>query len=190
MIDTPSEPPAVQEHIIEQKLLECGLKAGGFSVKYEDYLQSIEIIITPEAGATPEHFGCIHEAAFPEVVSFADAEMYRRYMAYVDALFRPQMLADAEAELKKRGLWDNFPARDGYPTLADYARALEAHAGFAPGTMLRAEDSERVAFDPYDNQQFAAIDFERVGALLAVLVFASARNGFSMGFIGNDKVRE
>jgi hypothetical protein len=190
MIDTPTEPPPAQEHVIEQKLLECGLKVGGFSVKYEDYLQGIEVVITPEAGVTSDHFACIHEATFPDIVTFADGDMYRRYVAHLEEMFRPQVLADAEAELKKRGLWENFPTRDGYTTLADYARALEAHAGYAPGTMLRAEGSHRVAVDPTDRDLIAATNFERMAVLLAVLRFASARDGFTMAFIGNDKFHD
>jgi hypothetical protein len=190
MIDTPPEPPPAQEQVIERKLLACGLKAGGFSVKYQNSLQGIEVVITPEAGVTPDHFGCIHEAAFPDVVTFADGEMYHRYMAYLEDLFRPQVLADAEAELKKRGLWDGFPTRDGYSTLADYVRALEAHAGYTPGTMLRADGSDSVAVDPADRDLLAATDIERLAALLTVLKFASARDGFAMGFIGNDKIRD
>jgi len=190
MFDAPPEPPPSQEQVIEQKLVDCGLEAARFSVKYEDYLQGIEVVITPEAGVTPDHFRCIHEAAFPDIVTFTDSEMYHRYMAYLEELFRPQVLADAEAELKKLGLWDGFPTRDGYSNLADYTRALEAHAGHSPGTMLRAEGSDRVALDPTDRDLFTATDFERLAVLLTVLKFASAREGFAIGFVGNDKFRD
>ncbi len=190
MIDTPPEPPPAQEQVIERKLLACGLKASGFSVTYEDYLQSIEVVITPAAGATPDHFGCIHEAAFPEIVRFADGSMYQGYMAYVAELFRPQVMADAEAALKKLGLWERFPRREDYADLANFARALEAHAGFVPGTILRAEADTQIAVDPVDRNRLIEMDYERLATLLVVLNFASARDRFSIGFIGNDKVRE
>ena len=190
MIDTPPEPPPAQEQVIAQKLVACGLKAEGFTVRYEEELQSIEVVITLEAGATPNHFGCIHEAAFPEIVRFVDGTMYQDYMAYVAELFRPQVMADAEAELKKLSLWESFPRREEYADLADFARALEAHAGFAPGTILRAEADTQIAVDPVDRNLLIQMDYERLGTLLVVLKFASARDGFSIGFIGNDKVRE
>lgn len=190
MIDTPHEPPPSQEQVIERKLLDCGLKAGGVTVRYEDELQSIEVVITPEAGATPDHFGCIHEAAFPEIVTFAEGTMYQEYTAYVAELFRPQVMANAEAELKKLGLWESFPRREDYADLADFARALEAHAGFTPGTTLRAEADTQIAVDPVDRNLLIQMDYKRLATLLVVLKFASGRDGFSIGFIGNDKVRD
>ncbi|QDH34415.1 hypothetical protein [Porphyrobacter sp. YT40] len=190
MMDTPPEPPTAQEQLIESKLIGCGLKAGGFSVRYEDYLQSIEVRIMPVAGATPEHFGCIKEAAFPEIVTFEDGPMFMQYNEYLEELYRPQALADARAALDARGLLENFPAREDYATLADYARALEAHAGYAPGTMLQFEGDETLVFDPANNDLLAEADYERLAVLLNVIKFASARDGFTFGFIGNDKYRE
>lgn len=190
MIDTPPEPAAAQEQLIEEKLIGCGLKAGGFSVRYEDYLQSIEVVITPAAGATPEQFGCINEAAFPEIVTFEDGPMFTQYIEYLDELYRPQALADAQAALTEQGLLKNFPAREDFGTLADYARALEAHAGFAPGTMLRFDGDKVLVFGPPSNAMLADTDLERLSVLLAVVLYASARDGFTIGFIGNDKIRE
>ncbi|WP_086608983.1 hypothetical protein [Erythrobacter donghaensis] len=190
MIDTPPEPPAAQEQLIESKLIGCGLKAEGFSVRYEDYLQSIEVRITPAAGATPEHFGCIKEAAFPEIVTFEDGPMFAQYNEYIGELYRPQILAGAQTALAEQGLLENFPAREDYSTPADYARALEAHAGFAPGTMLRFEGDKTLVFSPANNDMLAEADYERFAVLLNVIIFASARDGFTFGFTGNDKYRE
>ena len=188
MMDTPPEPPPAQEQVIEQKLLDCGLKAGGFTVRYEDYLQSIEVVITPEAETTPDHFRCIHEAVFPKIVTFPDGDMYQRYMAYVGELFRPQVLADAEAGLKERGLWAGFPERSSSATLDDFAHALESHAGFKPRSVLRAEGDKAITVDPVDRNLFANVDYERLATLFVVLTFASARDGFAINIIGNDKV--
>lgn len=190
MIDMPPEPPPAQEQVIEQKLLACGLKSGGFTVRYEDYLQRIEVVITPAAGATPDHFGCIHEAAFPEIVTFEDRTMYQKYMAYVGELFRPQMLADLEANLRASGLWEDFPRREDYPLLADYARALEVHAGVEPGTAFRAENDKQLAFDPPLGDQAYAEFAERYSDLLMVGMYAAAMGDFSIGFTGNEKFRE
>lgn len=190
MIDTPPEPPFANEQVITQRLLECGLAAGGFTVRNENYLQSIEVVIAPAARVTAGHFPCIHEAAFPEIVTFEDGTMYQQYMAYVAELFRPQMLADSEAALKERGLWEGFPERRAFPTFADYVRALEAHAGFAPGSMLRAEGNDRVTLDPPDRDVLTKMDYERMAALFAVLHFAAVREGFPIGLIGDDKLRD
>lgn len=190
MIDTPPEPPAAQEEVIAAKLAECGLKAGGFTVRYEAELQGVEVLISPLAEATPAMFGCIHDATFPEFVRFEDLAAFRQFIAFQEELFRPQAMAEGEAELQKRGLWEGFPRREAHPDLPDLARALEVHAGFSPGTMLRAEAGIRIVIDPVDRNLWVQMDNERLAVLLVVLKFASARDRFSIGFIGNDKVRE
>ena len=190
MVDIPPEPPFADEQVITQRLLECGLAASGFTVRYEDELQSIDVVITPLAGVTAEQFPCIHTAVFPEIVTFEDGAMYQEYMAYVGELFRPQMLADIEAALRERGLWEGFPERGAFPTFADYVRALEAHAGFAPGSIVRAEGDNRLVFDPpRPNQDFAEFS-ERYSDLVTVAMYAAAKEDLSFGFIGNEKIRE
>ena len=190
MIDTPPEPTPSQEQVIERKLLDCGLKAGGFAVRYEDELQSIEVVIRSVAGAGLEHFACIREVAFPEIVTFEEPTMFQQYMDFEAELARPQVLADVEASLKERGLWDNFPARSRFATFAEYVQALEAHAGFTPGTILQVEGEGLVTVYPLREEPISAASTERVGVLLMVLHFASARDRFDIGLIGNDKVRE
>lgn len=190
MIDTPPEPPPAREHVIERRLLECGLKAGEFSIRYEDYLQSIEIVIAPAAQAKPEHFVCIREAAGYEIVTFEDAEMFGAYLRAMEERARPQLLADAETALKERGLWENFPQQSVYAAFADYLRALEIHAGFAPGTVLHAEGNQRVRLEPSSGVSFDEMSYERWAVLLAVLKYASARDGLSIGFVGNGLARD
>lgn len=190
MIDTPPEPPLAQEQVIEQRLLDCGLKAGGFTVRYEDYLQSIEIVVTPSAQAKPEQFVCIRDAAGYEIVTFEDAEMFGAYMRMMEEFARPQVLADAETALKERDLWENFPKRSDYAAFADYLRALEIHAGFAPGTVLQADGDQRMRLEPSSEELFDEVSYQRWTALLAVLIYASARDGFPIGLVGNDKFRE
>jgi hypothetical protein len=189
MIDTPPAPLPAQEQVIEQKLLDCGLKVEGFTVKYEDYLQSIEIVVTPNAGATSEDFACIREAAFPEIVRFEDLVMYGNYVAFQEELVRPQVLADAEAALRERGLWDEFPERAAFTSLKDYVRALEKHAGIAPGSTLRVE-GDRLIFDPPRVDEGYAVAATQYSVILMVMVYAAAKERLNLGFIGNDKFRE
>lgn len=103
MIDMPPVPPPSPEKVIEQRLIECGLDVSGVSVRYEDYLQSIEIVIRPTAGATADHFECIKNAAGYEIVTFEDREMYRAYSDYTAELARPEMLESLKAGLQERG---------------------------------------------------------------------------------------
>lgn len=177
-------PPSAHEQVIEQRLVECGLSRGGFSVKYEDYLQSIEIVITSAAGAREEHFPCIRQAVEHEIVSFADASMQKAYSDFETELLRPQMLESATAELKKRGLLKNFPDRSSFASLERYAQALERHSGLAPRSTLRVS-GEAILFDPPRGQtNFEDFD-KRYSKLVAVIMFASARGDFkAFGFIG------
>ncbi|MBA4046130.1 MAG: hypothetical protein C0471_17185 [Erythrobacter sp.] len=189
MIDTPPEPPPAQEQVIEQRLLDCGLKAGGFTVRYEDYLDGIEVVITPLAGATPDHFDCIRGSIYPEFVRFEDYAMYEQYMAYEADLVRPQVLAEVEAALKERDLWDGFPDRAAFASMGDYVRALEKHAGIAPGSALRVE-GDRLIFDPPRVDEGYAVAATQYSVILMVMVYAAAKERLNLGFIGNDKFRE
>lgn len=189
MIDTPPEPPPAQEQVIEQKLLDCGLKAGGFSVRYEDELQSIEVVITPAAEVLPEKFSCIREAAFPEIVTFEDRDMFGHYVAFEAELMRPQVLADSEAALKRYGFWEGFPRLGGFATLDGYAHALERHLGFASGSLFKVS-GDALTFDPPRDEFLAAGSFERYAPVMAAMAFASASDNAHFYFIGNDKVRE
>jgi hypothetical protein len=183
-------PPSAHEQVIEQRLVECGLSRGGFTVKYEDYLQSIEIVITSAAGARKEHFPCIRQAVQHEIVSFADNRMQKAYSEYETEMLRPQMLESATAQLKKRGLLNNFPVRDSFASLELYAQALERHSGLAPRSTLRVSGQTIVFDPPRDQTSFRDFD-KRYSRLLAVIMFATARGDFkNFAFIGNEAVAE
>ena len=188
MIDAPPEPPPSYEQVFEHQLVECGLDANGISVRYEDDLQSIEIVIRPSAGATASHFECIKKATGYEIVTFEDREMYAAYMQYTSELARPEMLEDLEGRLREKGLLEGFPERQNYETLADYAMALEKHGGVLPGSALRIA-GDTIYFDPpRDGQRpphFAEFS-ERYSDLLDVILFASVRDRLNFGFIGNE----
>jgi len=188
-MDTPPEPPPSPEQIIEQRLVDCGLDAHGLSVRYEDGLQSLEIVIASSAGATSKHFACIKEAAEHEIVTFEDGGMYSAYSKFTTELARPEMLAGSEKALKEAGLYEGFPEREAFETLEEYAVALEKHAGANPGSALRVS-GDGILFDPpRDAASYA--DFEdRYSNLIAVVAYASIRDRVGFGFIGNGAIAE
>jgi hypothetical protein len=190
MMDMPPEPPPALEQIIEQRLVDCGLGKSGFTVKYEDYLRSIEIVISPAAGATKDQFACIREATGNEIVTFADGAMYMAYLDFVSELVRPQVLETARSELEKRGLLAGFPKRESFDNLDRYAEALEVHSGLKSRSALRVE-GDSIAFDPsVKDQNFDAFS-KKYANLFAVINFAIARGDFkNFGFIGNEAVAE
>jgi hypothetical protein len=51
-MDALPEPPPQFEQVVIQKLSECGLRNGGFTVKYEGELQSFLVVVGKEAGAS------------------------------------------------------------------------------------------------------------------------------------------
>jgi hypothetical protein len=167
-------PPPADEQAIEQRLVVCGLSRDGFSVKYENYLQSIEIVIEPAAGAREDHFPCIRQAVQHGIVSFADTRMQRAYSNFEIELFRPQMLEIAKAELKKLRLLKNFPDPKSYANLELYAEALEQHSGLMPRSRLRVSGTEIVVEPPSVDSNFEDLR-DRYSSLMAVLMFASAR---------------
>lgn len=178
-------PPPAHEQVIEQRLVECGLRRDGFTVKYEGYLQSIEIVITRAAGVREDHFPCIRQAVEHEIVSFAEGRMQKAYSEFETELLRPQMLESATAELKKRGLLAEFPDRKRYANLELYAEALERHSGLAPRSSLKVSNMV-IVFDPPRSQSNLRDFDRRYSSLMAVIAFAAARGDAAFAFIGNE----
>lgn len=189
MIDMPAEPPPSHEQVIEQRLAQCRLNIGGVSVRYEDYLQSIEIIIRPTANATADHFECIKNAAGYEIVTFEDREMYKAYSDYTAELARPEMLESLKAGLQEKGLLEALPERANFESLDAYAKALEAHGGVAPGSVLRVSGDE-ILFDPPRDDKSPAAFLDHYSDLIGIIGYLSVRDGFGFAFIGNEQFAE
>ncbi|KGB57178.1 hypothetical protein FG91_00287 [Sphingopyxis sp. LC81] len=185
MIDMPQVPPPAYEQVLTQMLLECGLRNGGFTVKYEDDLQSVEIVIEKEAGASKAHFDCIKQAADYEIVTFKDPDLQQAYQDKVFEALRPQMLADARAELEKRGVLDGFPERSKFGSDRLFAEALEQQCGMLPGSFFVQSEWGLVGQPKLDSQ--SKVDQDRISCLMAAIMYVSAKGeSFEFGFIGNE----
>lgn len=184
-MDVIPEPPLPYEQVVTQKLLDCGLTDHGFTVKFEDYLQSYEVVIYRSANVAPDMYPCIRAAAGNEVVTFDDQELSSGYNAFLTELYRPKMIEDAEAELAKRGLLKGFPQRAEFLTDALFAEAIEVHCGLEKGEAIRPFGGA-LAFQPSPE---AVHDFnkfhERYSCLISAIMLVSARNEMRIGFIGN-----
>lgn len=184
MIDLPPE------QVIEQRLVECRLNPSGFTVKYEDGLKSIQIVIKPQAGVTAEQFGCIYEATNFEIVTFTDSRMFGDYTDYVTELFRPKMLEDARQSLDKIGKLEGFPARAAFANQKRFAEAIEVHCGILAGSALK-EFGDDIVFMPPPEEY---MDFERFTAtyscLTTAIMYVAAERELIVGFIGNEAIRE
>lgn len=184
MIDLPPE------QVIEQRLVECALNASGFTVKYEDYLHRFEIIIKPEAGATPDKFGCIHKAADLEIVTFSDQEMYRAYGDFTMELYRPKMLEDARLSLKKIGKLEGFPVRSSFENDKRFAEAVEVHCDIPPGVALKEFGDEIVFGPPLEEYQDLDKFMAKYSCLTTAIAYLAASQELSIGLIGNEAALE
>ncbi|WP_447765671.1 hypothetical protein [Sphingopyxis panaciterrae] len=185
MIDAPPALPPSQEQVIEQRLIECGLEVAGISVRYEDYLRSIEIMIRSTAGATTDHFECIRAAAGYEIVGFENRQMDQAYNDYISELARPQLLQSFKGRLQQRGLLEGFPERRNFENLAAYAKALEMHGGIAPGSALRSS-GDGILFSPPRDEKNPGDLVDRYSDLMAIIGYASALEDVKFGFVGNE----
>ncbi|MCP3735391.1 hypothetical protein M9979_10970 [Sphingomonas sp. RP10(2022)] len=186
MIDMPEVPPAY-EQVLTQKLIHCGLHHGGFTVKYERELQSVEIVIGQDAGAATKHFDCIREAAGHEIVTFENPELHQAYEDRVFKALRPKILADARAELERRGVLHSFPERSKFASDKLFAEALERQCGMKPGSFF-VESQSGLIGQPKPGRQSKA-DEERTACLMAAIMYVSAKGEpFKFGFVGNEAI--
>lgn len=183
------EPPPPYEHVITQKLVECGLSAQGLKVSYIDDFRSYEIVVSVSANARPEMFACIRDAAAGEIVTFDDQELGSAYDTFVAEAFRPQMLASAEAALSKRGLLEGIPRRADFASDALFGEALEEHCGLPKGEAIRPFGDALAFQPPPEVLQDLGKAMERYSCLLSAIQLANARGEGKFGFVGNKAVR-
>ncbi len=185
MFDTPPVPPPPYEQVVAQKLSQCGLPSSGFTLKYENELQSVVIVIGKETGVTKEQFDCINQAAGYDIVIFKDPKLQHAYQDRMFQARRPKMLADARAELEKRGALDGFPERSKFSSDKLFAEALERQCGMKPGAFFVQSPSGLIGKPKLDRQRKA--DEERMFCLMTAIMYVSAKGeDFGFGFIGNE----
>ncbi len=175
------------EQVIEQRLVECGLNPSGFTVIYEDYLQSIEIVIKPEAGATTDKFGCIHKAVDFEIVTFPEPKMYQDYNDYAMELLRPKMLEDARLSLEKIGKLEGFPVRSAFGSDKLFAEAVEVHCGIPSNGALKEFGDGIVFMPPPEEYRDAEKFMTTYSCLTTAIIYLAAKRELSIGFIGNEQ---
>ena len=185
MIDMPPDPQSSHEQVIEEKLIQCGLKAGGFTVKYESELQSIAIVIEKQAGASRDNMDCIREAVDRGIVIFREDDIQKAYDEKIFEALKPKMLSDARAALDKVGLLNNFPERSNYASDKLFAEALERHCGIKPGAFF-IESQGRLIVQPKLESRGKA-DEGRMACLMNAVIYVGAKGGeFQFGFVGNE----
>jgi hypothetical protein len=185
MIDMHPMPGPAYGQVIKQNLIQCGLRPGTFTVQYEDDLQSIQIVVSAKAGASLSNMNCLRKAVGHEIVTFHDGAMQEAYGKAGFELIRPKLLADARADLQRRGLLANFPKRKSYLSNKLFAGALERHCGLAPGAYF-AERQGRLIARPMLSARSAA-EQGKLSCLTSAIMYVIAKGEpFKFAFIGNE----
>lgn len=122
------------------KLENCGVDRTQVKIKIEDELQDFEITIDgPAEALSDEQYTAIAEAVLKSgyIITFNDEEARNRLWLAHESL----LVVQAQQWLAERGKLQGLPMFDAAKTdLATYARTLEAHLGFEPGSMLEVKD--------------------------------------------------
>ncbi len=180
MIDLP--PPSLQAHAeqIAGALVACGLSKDGFAVTYVDDLQSYEIKISANAGATSENLQCVWQAAYLEFVQFEEPQLGAAF----DKLTENHSLEVTRKSLADKGLLDGLPHRADFASVGDFLRALESHCG-APAESLLEVHSGFITLQPGIFESAEQLD--KVSCLFSAMTLVAAEDkGIKFGFIGNE----
>lgn len=184
MIDMPQTIPSAYEQVLVKKLVGCGLRVEGFTVRDEAELQSVEVVIGEKAGAKIEQVECIREAAGSEIVTIQDPAVRQAYDDRIVEVMRPAMLASAKAELERRGVLNGFPERSAFPSDKSFAEALERQCGVMPGSIF-VESHWGLTVQP---SGMDAASSDKLACVLAAAYYATVRgDAFSFGIIGNEQ---
>lgn len=185
MIDAPQVPPPVYAQVLTEEPARCGLHADGFTVKYEQELQSVEIVIDRKAAASVTQLECIRQAAEHAIVTFQDAVLQSAYDDRVAQAVRPRMLAETRAELEKRGILDDFPERSRFASDKLFAEALERQCKWQTGSFF-VEYRGGLTIRP-ELLTSRARDDLAMSCMMAAILYVSAKGEtFGLSFIGNE----
>ncbi|MFU7528898.1 hypothetical protein [Qipengyuania sp. ASV99] len=183
-MDGPPPEYSVEETRIADRLQSCGLNRAGFTVTYEDWLQSFEIVISEKAGPSENDIECIHEAAGYEIVSFEDPDLQRAYDKHVSDLLAPERIAENQRYLEERGLLDSAPTLAKFGNLTKLAIEIERLCGFEPGSILTVQGDDLMLGGP--GSALLDADYEQSACLLALIRYSGVTK---FGFVGNEKYR-
>ncbi len=181
----PPQPPAYEQSI-KQKLGECGLAVAGVSISYQGDLQGYEIVIRPEAGASPNQFSCIEAASSDEFVTFTDKEMQQQYLIQYTEKYRPIMIDLAKQELAKRGKLVGLPSRSAFESDKLFFEAIEEHCGLSKGSAILPFGSKFAFQPPEDPSPDFSAFHEKYGCLIAAIQLIDAEGKLEIGFVGNE----
>ena len=184
MSDLPPPSLHAQAEQLAGALVSCGLSKDGFVVTYVGDLQSYEIKISANAGATAENLQCVWQAAHLEFVEFEEPQLGAAFDKLTEDRYLDRYLDAPRKSLAVKGLLDGLPHRANFTSLADFLRALESHCG-APAETLLEVHSGFVTVQAGICEQ--AEQSDKVSCLLSAMMLVAAEDkSVKFGFIGNE----
>ena len=155
----------------------CGVDAIHLSLKYEDYLQDYDLIVS-EGPLPPACVMCIADVVGQSaILSFTDP-------ANAAELYRIQSKRTREWLRAKALNMPDLPRFDpSAMTLEAFAKELETYCGIEPGTAIEVRDGRFATLIPAFRLEEG--DVQRVGRLIEALSVALVdHEGFRFGIVG------
>ncbi|MEM6857821.1 MAG: hypothetical protein AAF559_08110 [Pseudomonadota bacterium] len=182
MIDAP--PPGYTEY--EQRVIDelaaCGLDRSGIAVRYVDYLQEFEIVISVSANPDPRQFDCLEDTSVYLEIIFEDEALNTAYREPIEKRLKTSSELSAREILKERGLLEGLPTLQSAGSYEAYLPQLEKHCGFAAGSVLRLLGTDHIVYGP--KLPPGHDDDNKTMCLLAGIKLGGATY---FGFIGNER---
>ena len=195
MIDASPQMPPLPDKPVAEAIVDCGVRAGRFTVTYEDDLRGNMIIFAKESGASKGNLQCIWNATWSEFVQFTEPELQMDYDAigrkYYDTHLKGQRLEAARADLAKHGLLESLPKAFDFQSREEFAVALERHCGFVPHTTLRVEGDSFTIWPQGLAAPTSDAELDKLSCLFSSLTLAAeADASLKIGFVGNERVAD
>lgn len=166
-----------------ENLEKCGVDRTHVNIRYEDYLQDFDITINgPAEALSDEQYAAIAETVSTcgYIITFND-EAARNRLSHAQ---QKQGVDQARRWLAERGKLEGLPAFDATRTdLVTYARALEAHLGFVPGSTLEVRDIATLGRQQIAIRYFGDADQYSM-AVYAITASNLRESGVITGYIG------
>lgn len=195
MIDASPQMPPLPNKPVAEAIVDCGVRAGRFTVTYEDDLQGNMIIFVKESGSSKSNLQCIWNATWSEFVQFNEPELQKAYDAigkeYYDTHLKWQRSEDARADLAKHRLLESLPKAFDFQSREEFAVALERHCGFVPHSMLRVEGDSFTVWPQGLAAPTSDAELDKFSCLFSALTLAAeADASLKIGFVGNERVAD
>ena len=189
MIDLP--PPSYEQTI--EAVVKCDISHANIRIKYEDYLQSDEVVVSDLGTVTDDKLRCLRAAVHPfYILTIRNAEQQAAFYDLSQKDDRPRQLTEAREWARSRGMLDRVPTYDPERGVDEFSAALDVACGFKRGGALQPGGGSWVTVRP---DVVSTNELTKSSKALECLMqmFAASNapdKGIKFGFIGNEALAE